>query len=276
MSPTLCIDGATRLYAIVGDPIAQVRSPAVFTDRFAAMGAPAVLLPVQVAEADFDAVMPALMRIGNLDGLLVTVPFKARALAYASRLGASAHVIGAINALKREADGRWTGDMFDGVGFVRAAQGKGLRVAKRKVLLFGAGGAGSAVACALAEAGVARINLVDPRTDRAEALAHRLRDGFSECRFVVGMADTADVDMVVNASTVGMRAEDGLPADIGPLAPGVLVGDVVVSQEPTALIRLAAQSGCATIDGRDMHSGQSDAIVDFFAPARASRGDQAA
>ena len=157
MSATVQLTGATRLYAIVGDPVAQVRSPEVFTARFAADGIDAVLIPVHVPAADFDAIAPALLAIGNVDGVLVTIPFKARIVPHATRLGPAAQCIGAANALRREADGTWTGEMFDGVGFVRGAQHKGERLHGRRVVLFGAGGAGSAIAYALADAGVQSI-----------------------------------------------------------------------------------------------------------------------
>ena len=103
MSATLQLTGATRLYAIVGDPVAQVRSPEVFTARFAADGIDAVLIPVHVPAADFDAIAPALLAIGNLDGVLVTIPFKARIVPYATRLGPAAQCIGAANALRPHA-----------------------------------------------------------------------------------------------------------------------------------------------------------------------------
>jgi shikimate dehydrogenase len=262
----MAINGATRLYAIVGDPIAQVRSPEVFTERFAALGANAILVPMHVRDAQFEAVFPALLDIGNLDGLLVTVPFKARALRYATRVGKTASCIGALNALRREVDGTWTGDMFDGTGFVRGLEAKGGRAQGRRVLLFGAGGAGSAIACALAEAGVQRIDFVDPLADRAQALADRLRAAFPACGFSVAKGRASDIDMVVNASTVGMRSGDGLPGDVGTLARGTIVGDVIISDAPTPLMRLAADSGCTWVNGRDMHTGQSGAIVEFFAP----------
>ncbi|MDH5286672.1 MAG: shikimate dehydrogenase [Betaproteobacteria bacterium] len=261
------IDGATRLYAIVGDPIAQVRSPSVFTEAFATRGANAIMFPAQIAPDRFDTVFPALKALGNLDGLLITVPFKARAVPHATRLGATAQCIGALNALRREADGTWTGDMFDGAGFVRAAQRKGQRVAGRRVAIFGAGGAGSAIACALAEAGVASIALIDPQAGRAAALAQRLRPAFPGCRFAEATAPPADADMVVNASTIGMKPGDGMPADLGPLAPDTLVGDVIIADGPTAILRHAQACGCAWVNGRDMHAGQAEAIVSFFDPA---------
>ena len=275
MSAALRIDGATRLYAIVGDPIVQVRSPGVFSERFAERGANAVLLPVQIAPDRFDEVFAALLAIGNLDGVLVTVPFKPRALPFADRVGRTARTIGALNALRREADGAWTGDMFDGVGFVRAAEGKGQRIRDRRIALYGAGGAGSAIACALADAGAASVDVIDPAPGRAEALASRLRPAFPGCRFSVAAAAAADADMIVNASTVGMRAEDGMPAPLGPMPATVLVGDVILSDQPTALLRHAQRHGCAWVSGREMHAGQSDAIVAFFAPVLERAGGPA-
>ena len=129
----------------------------------------AVLVPALVPAEHFDKIIPGLMALGNLDGLLVTVPFKARMVPFASRLGATAQCISAVNALRREADGSWTGDMFDGEGFLRGVERKGERIRGRRVLMFGAGGAGSAVACALAGAGVESIGIVDPNAGRVEA-----------------------------------------------------------------------------------------------------------
>jgi shikimate dehydrogenase len=138
---TVTITGATRLYAIIGDPIAQVGSPSAFTERFAAAGKDAVLIPVHVPSIGSTR-SSQLMGIGNLDGLLVTVPFKPRMVPFASRLGPAAKCISAVNALRREADGSWTGEMFDGAGFVRAMERKGAALHRQRVLLFGAGGRG--------------------------------------------------------------------------------------------------------------------------------------
>ena len=269
------ISGATRLYAIIGDPIAQVRSPEVFTERFAEAGTAAVLIPIHVPADRFDTIVPGLMGVGNLDGLLVTVPFKARMLPFASRLGPAAKCIGAVNALRREADGSWTGDMFDGAGFVRAIERKGARLRGRRVLQFGAGGAGSAIAYELAKAGVAAIALVDPNADRATALATTIRQAIPACSITPGSFESSGIDMIVNASPVGMGPDDGLPGDVGPLGADTLVGDVVVSESPTALVRHALRYGCTHVTGRDMHAGQIDAILNFFAPIAPSISQRA-
>jgi shikimate dehydrogenase len=266
MTAPVRITGATRLYAIVGDPIVQVRSAEVFTQRFAQAGFDAVLVPAQVSLDKFETIIPALMALGNLDGLLVTAPLKATMARYASRLGETAACIGAVNALRREADGSWTGDIFDGAGFVRGIERKGERLHGRRVLMFGAGGAGSAIACALAAAGVRSIRIVSPDPARGASLSAAVRAAFPDCDIAMASASRDDIDMVVNASPVGMRPGDGLPGDIGLLTAATLVGDVVVSAAPTALIQQAIEHGCHWVNGHDMHAGQIDAILAFFAP----------
>jgi shikimate dehydrogenase len=261
------IGGATRLFAIIGDPIAQVRSPSVYSERFATEGIDAVMLPVHVPAARFDAVVPALLHVANLDGILVTVPFKARALAFADRLGETAACIGALNALRREADGTWSGDMFDGEGFVEGARRKGIRIEGRRVALFGAGGAGSAIACALARAGVATVALIDVDAARARALAARLGAAFPKVAFTCADALPAGSDLVINATPVGMDDGDGLPGAIDGLPPGAVIGDVVIRDAPTPMIALAQRLGAPFVAGRDMHAGQAEALMRFLVPA---------
>jgi shikimate dehydrogenase len=265
------IRGSTRLYAIIGDPIAQVGSPELYSERFAASGIDAVLVPMHVPADRFDTIVPALLALGNLDGLLVTVPFKARMVQFAQRLGATSRTVAAVNALRREADGAWAADMFDGLGFVRGAERKGERIRGRRVALFGAGGAGSAIACALADAGTASIDIIDVNTHKAQALRAKLEPAFPRCAFAITKEVRDGVDMVVNASPVGMGPGDALPGPIGRLDPGTLVGDVVINAAPTALIRLAMQCGCRWIDGGDMLEGQVDALSAFWRLPSGSR-----
>ena len=271
-SAALRVNGATRVFGIVGDPIVQARSPEVYCERFAAAGLNAVMVPLQVSVQDFDAVMPALMRIGNLDGLLITAPHKARMTALADRLGPTAACIDAVNALRREADGSWSADMFDGEGFAQGVLTKGERLQGRHVLLFGAGGAGSAIACALAGHGAASIRIVNPDAERTATLVAALGAAFPACDVAAATDRRTGFDMVVNASTVGMKPGDGLPGDIGVLTPDMLVGDVVVCAEPTAIIGQAQAAGCRWFNGHDMHSGQIAALMHFLAPAQGRDG----
>ncbi|WP_109480186.1 shikimate dehydrogenase [Paraburkholderia sp. C35] len=258
------IDGATRLYAIIGDPVVQVRSPSVYTAHFARNGINAVMVAAQASPAAFDTAMRGLIALGNLDGVLITSPHKVAAMTFADRLSTRAQIVGAINALRREADGSWTGDMFDGVGFVSAAQ-KVTSIDAKRVLLFGCGGAGAAIAAELAAQGACSITLVDPDAHRANALRDALTRHFPACDVNVGNRGAA-YDVVVNASIVGMKDDDGLPGDPGAIGAQSLIGDVVLRPPatPTALVRLAREHGAQVVTGQDMHAGQVDAIAGFF------------
>lgn len=270
------IDGTTRLYGIIGNPIAQVRSPETFTEGFAAAGINAVMLPVQVLPETFDTSVRGLMALGNLDGLLVTVPYKARMLEYATRVGETGRCIGAVNALRREADGTWTADMFDGAGFITAARRKGYTLEGRRVALFGAGGAGSAIACGLVAAGVQSLAIIDPAGDRAQALTTALRKTFPAADVRPATSVPSATTMIINASTVGMRAGDGLPGEISPLAPDTLIGDVINTDAGTPMTELARRHGCPFVAGKDMHAGQGEALLAFFAGASRAAATDAA
>lgn len=258
------IEGATRLYGIVGHPIAQVRSPQVLNPMLAASGRNAVLVPLHVLPERFEETTRGLMALGNLDGIVVTVPYKARAVALADTLLPTGRQVGAINALRREPDGGWTGDMFDGRGLVRGLAEQDLALHGRRVLILGAGGAGSAVAVALAEAGAAALTLHDVDRAKAESLAGRVREAYPACAVRVGPPTIEGHDMLVNCTPIGMAPEDGLPAPFDALPSDTLVVDVIMKPPVTPLLRLAAEQGCRTIGGQTMLGGQAPELARFF------------
>jgi shikimate dehydrogenase len=262
------IDGATRLFAIVGHPIAQVRSPRVLTEKLRARGLNDIVIPVHALPEKFDEAMRGLMGLGNLDGIIFTVPYKVQAVPYADTLLTTGRQVGAINVLRREDDGTWTGDMFDGRGMTRGLANQGDDVRGLAVLLFGAGGAGSAIACALAESGAKSVTIYDIDAPKARALAARVNEAFPQCKVETGGPRLAGHDVLINATPIGMKDSDGLPADVGPLDGVKIVGDVIVLAKPTPLLREAQARGCHTMDGIGMHTGQAEEIVDFFRAKR--------
>jgi shikimate dehydrogenase len=260
------VDGATRLYGIVGDPIVQVRSPEVMTAKFRAAGSNAILVPFQVAPDAFEETMRGIMRIRNLDGLVITVPYKARAVAVLDRLLPTGERVGAINALRREPDGTWSGEMFDGAGLVRGLRGQGFEISGSRVKMLGAGGAGSAVAVALAEAGAASIAIHDIDAGRADLLASRVSKYFpgSAARAVQNAASVDGCTLLVNCSPIGMAPGDGMPASFGHFDSSLMVVDVIMKPEVTPLAEHARSCGCRVMNGRPMLEGQALAIMEFF------------
>jgi len=263
MRPQLA-NGATRIYGIIGDPIAQVKSPAIFNEKFRALDKNAVMIPLHAEPDNFDKCMRGLKSLANVDGILVTLPYKNRVIAHVDHVLPAAKRIGALNALRREANGEWSGDMFDGKGFLGGIRASGLDPKGLAIMLIGAGGAGSAIADALAEAGVAEITIFDRDEDRSQSLADQIARSHPNCSARTGPPTVAAKDVLINATPTGMSAGDGLPAEFGPLVERLFVADIVPRPENTPLIRLAKRSGCKTMDGQAMVAGQADAILRFF------------
>jgi shikimate dehydrogenase len=173
-------------------------------------------------------------------------------------------VAGACNAVKRTADGRLVGDMFDGAGFVRGVQRKGLNLHGAKVLVVGAGGVGCAIAASLAAAGIASVRLFDVNTASAEGLGQRLQQNYPQIAVQIGSNDPTGCDLVVNATPMGMNEGDPLPLDVSRLAASTFVGEVVMRTEMTAFLMAAKARGCAVQVGSDMLFEQIPAYLEYF------------
>jgi shikimate dehydrogenase len=259
------VNGSTQLIGIVGDPVFQVRSPEFYNPRLAKIGANAVLIPLHVPADKFETTMPALMQLANLIGLIFTVPFKERVAALADEILPTALQVGAINAMRRDADGRWIADMFDGAGLVRALDTTGAPPAGKRVLLLGAGGAGRAIAMSLARNGASALTLCDLDSQKLTRLVADVARFYPNCA-VAAAGEIAGVgyDIIVNATPVGMTPGDGLPAPLGPLDPATTVFDIVQKPDVTPLMAYAVRAGCRTGGGRLMVDGQADAVLDFL------------
>ncbi|SAL21687.1 shikimate 5-dehydrogenase [Caballeronia peredens] len=258
------LSGATRVYFIVGDPIAQVRSPSGVTAALRAAGRDAIVIPAHVAPADLDAFFAGIARLQNCDGVIITVPHKFSATAFCNTLTDEGAFLGAVNMLKRNADGSWHGGASDGIGMVAALRDAGCEPKGKRALLIGAGGAGSAIGHALVEAGVGSLAISDFDAARTSALASRLT---ALNRGAVSVADDAAAetyDLIVNASPAGMRAGDPLPIDVSRLPATTFVGDVVTKPPLTPFIEAARARGCTTVTGTQMFGRVCDAIVDYL------------
>lgn len=259
------ITGETRIYAILGHPIAQVRSPEVFNPLFRKAGRNAVMLAFDVHPDRLEQAVAGLFSCANIDGFVITVPHKPRMVELVDEVLPTGAMVGAINAARREPDGRWVGDMFDGRGCVRGLRGQGIEPAGRRVLLIGAGGAGSAVAFALAEAGVAQLTIYDLDAEKAARVVAGIGKSYPAVRAETGPpVPMRGHDVVVNATPLGMVAGDPLPVDPAYLDPSMVVVDVVMKPEITPLLRAAAGKGCRIQPGRYMLEGQVAAIGAFF------------
>lgn len=258
------VSGTTRLYGIVGDPIAQVRSPEMITAVLRERGIDGILMPMHAPRAAFDTVMAGLKAMANLDGLVLTIPFKGAGVAHVDVLGRQAEVVGAINALARGKDGRWIGEIFDGVGCVAGLKAAGHSLAGKRVQLIGAGGAGAAVSVAVGFEKPACLRIAELDTARAEGLAAKLARIDPGIAVEIGSPVVEGMDFLLNASPVGMLGDPRNPAGTETFPPGLVVFDAIVKPEETPLLAAARRCGCRTVQGRQMMYGQIGRIVDFF------------
>ncbi len=162
------VNGATRLYGTIGDPIRQLRMTAIMPQVFAAVGANAVWLPFEGGSDLLPLMLDALTKMRNLGGFTVTIPHKTTMLELLGRATPRALAAGSVNLVRRDDDGALVGDNVDGVGFVRGLEAQGHRVRDASVWLVGLGGAGGAIAAALCEAGIGRLLVTEIQDARGE------------------------------------------------------------------------------------------------------------
>jgi shikimate dehydrogenase len=254
-------------YAVIGNPIAQSRSPAIHA-RFSEQTGQAIEYGRLLAPVDGFIEAVEQFRAEGGRGLNVTVPFKQQAFAYASRLSTRAEVAGAANFLAFDGADAFA-DNTDGAGLVADLRERlGIDLAGASVLLVGAGGAARGVVQPLLAAGVARlcvanrtaaraIELVDALSRRIDGAAGRLQ-GCGLAALAAGAAGGADgaalgrCEVVLNATSGGLSGES-LPLDARFLARAALAYDMVYGAVPTPFMRQAREAGCPLVsDGLGM------------------------
>lgn len=259
-SPT----GSTRLYAVLGHPVDQVLAPGLMNPLFADRHIDAVMVPVEVEPARLGGVIQGLKAIGNLDGLLITVPHKFAVCAHADRLGEAAAIAGSANALRREGDGSWSADNFDGAGFVAGLRKAGHTLEGATACLVGAGGAGVSIAAALMLAGIGRLLINDVAHDRVDDLVSRLAKQWPGKVSTVSKASAAGLDFIINATPLGLKPHDPLPFEVDSLSERTVVADIIMKPAKTRLLDEAERRGLRTHPGIHMLTEQIELYRSFF------------
>ncbi|MET0951144.1 MAG: shikimate dehydrogenase [Pseudomonas sp.] len=257
------ITGSTRIYGLIGTPLKSAKSPMLLNKLFAEAQADAVCIPLEVGTGDLAEFVRGMRAVNNLSGLLVTMPHKQSMLDLVDDLHPTSLQIGAINVIRCGQDGRWVGAVFDGLGCVLGMERQGVTLLGKSVLLVGAGGAGRAIAFAVAAAGARSLIISDLDQHRAQDLAQCVAKQGS-CAVHAGPADPTGHDIVINATPLGMNPDDPMPIDAENLIPTTVVVDIITRPEPTALLLEAQSRGCQTLDGQPMHVGQALLALSFL------------
>jgi len=258
------ISGYTTVIAHIGYPIHSFKSPMIYNPWFAKKGIDAVVVPMGVKMDDFPSSFAAIMAMSNVSAALITMPHKVSVVQLLDEVSTAGQIAGACNAVVKRANGTLAGDQFDGEGFVRGVLRKGRVLQGARVLVAGSGGVGSAIAASLAGAGVAELALFDVNTASMHALAQRLRVHYPQLKVTTGSADPDGFDVVVNATPLGMNADDPLPLDVARIASSTFVADVVMKSEFTPFLRAVQARGCAVQVGTDMLLEMIPPYLEFF------------
>jgi shikimate dehydrogenase len=254
--------GKTHIFFLIADPVAHVRAAQFINPLFEKQNLDAFLLALHVAAADLVDVIPRIAKIGNVKGLIFTIPHKETMARLCDDLGPNARIIGAVNAVRIEAGGRLVGEIFDGDGLVATAETNGMAIKDRRVLVVGTGGAGRAVAFGLAAAGAREVAVMNRTRDRAERLAADLATHFPAIANRVSTTGARDIDLVVNCTSLGLHEGDPLPISVETIAPSTDVIDIIAIRD-TELMQAARAKGCRVVGGRPMVELQLDAQLRF-------------
>lgn len=269
------ISGHTGLLALIGSPVGHSGSPAMYNYSFEKLGLDYayVAFDIKVEEVK-DAI--AAMKTFKMRGCNVTMPCKTEAVAYMDELSPAARIIGAVNTIVND-DGKLTGYITDGEGFVNNLKDHGIDVRDKKITVAGGGGAATAiqVQCALDGAKEITIfNIKDEFFKRSLETAEKIQKEVPGCVVnVYDIADTAKMteeigssDIFANATIVGMKPmeQESVIKDLSAFRPGLVVADAVYNPVETRMLREAKEAGCTCINGKGMLLWQGVAAFKLY------------
>ncbi len=258
------VSGSTKVVGLLGWPVAHSRSPAMHNAAFASLGLDFVYVPLPVHCDRLSEAVRGLAALGIV-GANVTIPHKSAVIPFLAGLSQAAADLAAVNTLVLQADGTLIGDNTDAPGFLADLEAHGVDPAGCRALLLGAGGSARAVCYALVRAG-ATVAVANRTVSRAEELCDAIKKALPQARvrahpFPEAVRDlAAQTDLVVNATSLGLRSSDELPWDAAvPFRPGQVAYDLVYlpsgrasAGHATRFLSMAAEAGAEAIDGLGM------------------------
>ena len=246
------------LAGVLGNPIAQSKSPKLHKHWLRKYGLPGDYVPIHVTDDNLEAVLRAMPKMGFV-GANVTLPHKIAALQLADQVSDRATLIGAANTLTFRNDGTIYADNTDGYGFIANLRQNAPEwdPTAGPAAVFGAGGAARAIIVALADAGVSEILLSNRTRPKAEALRAEFGARIRVVDWVQAGNMLEQAVTVVNTTSLGMVGNAELRVPLDGLRKGTLVTDIVYSPLRTKLLQDADAAGCVTVDGLGMllHQG---------------------
>jgi len=262
------ITGKTKIRFILADPVAQVIATHKANLRYEAQGLDIAMVPLHVRAEDLGLVLQSIRCMRNVIGFGVTIPHKIAIVPLLDELTERAARIGSVNSVARRPDGTLLGDNLDGQGYIDGLAAEGIDVEGLRVLQFGAGGAGRAVAFSLAGAGVKELVIRNRTPERAAALAQEVQQAFPACAVrssaIKVEDDVKDAQIIVNTTSQGMKPDDDYLFDYSVLTPRHIVSEIIMVPEVTPFVEAGLTKGCKVGLGKRMVEAQLPLVSDLL------------
>lgn len=269
------ISGHTGLLALIGSPVGHSGSPAMYNYSFEKLGLDYAYVAFDI-KIDEVADAIAAMKTFKMRGCNVTMPCKTEVVKHMDELSPAAKIIGAVNTIVND-NGKLTGHMTDGEGFVKNLLDHGVEVKGKKITVAGGGGAATAIQVQCALDGAREISIFNIKDDffaRTLETAEKIRKAVPECIVnVYDIADTAKMteeilnsDIFANATIVGMKPMDdqSVVKDLSAFHKDLVVADAVYNPIETKLLREAKEAGCKCVGGKGMLLWQGVAAFKLY------------
>lgn len=242
------ITGKTKIVGIFGDPIEHTLSPLMHNAAFKELGIDYCYVPFHVKKEKLKEAVEAIRAL-NMRGVNITVPHKEAVMSYLDEISEEAKYIGAVNTILNE-EGKLKGFNTDAYGFIKSLKEENIFLKDKFILLLGAGGAAKAVAYGVLKEG-ANIFIFN----RTPSKAYKIKQSFSQIGKIEVIEQIkpelmAKIQIVINATSLGLKKEDPLPLDPSLLKKGQTYVDLIYTKTP--LLKEAEKRGCKVIDGLGM------------------------
>jgi shikimate dehydrogenase len=241
------ISGKTKIVALLGYPVEHSLSPEMHNRAFKSLDIDYCYIALEVKPEMIREAVSGIRAFG-FAGANVTVPHKEAVMPVLDVVDSEASFIGAVNTVVNS-NGKLNGYNTDGRGFMKSLEEEGIDIAGKKVFIIGSGGGARAISYYLSEK-TSDLFIFDIDTEKAEKLKDDLLINRKNVHRPDGLEEIQDMDIVINATPLGLRPDDPLPLDVSKLNPGQVVGDLIYKE--TQLQQEAAQKGCRTFNGLGM------------------------
>ena len=257
------IDGKTKIYGVIADPIQHVKAPELLNSFWKEKNSNNVMIPIHVSSDNLEKAIQGLKLIPNFLGFCVTIPHKVKIASLCDKLLPMGQKTGAVNAVVFNSKRELVGNNFDGKGFVDGLKERGHSLLEKNIFIAGAGGAARGIALALAEEKIKSITLSN-RTEKNTLLLSQLIKKWYPDLPVVISSDPQNNDILINATSLGLNDKDKLPFPLVNILNKTIVADIIMDPENTKLLIEAKKNNLKIHYGKHMLEYQLILIEKFL------------